>query len=192
MQFCLSSIFCHDFFTDSYNTGSRSQLFQTTFISTVTAFGFFRFHKGMSDFSTCSMCSGDNLTVHNNTAADTGSQCSHDQVLCTFSTAFPHLTKSCNVGIISYFYRNLIQQFFQIICQHGISPVQINCHLYFSFFYNRSRNTYTHTGNFCFLNSFFFHFFQDRFCYIRKDCFSIFFCTGFNLPFFQKYTFCCK
>ena len=146
----------------------------------------------MSNLTTGTMRSGNNLTIHNNSSADTGSQSSHDQVFRSLTTAFPHFSQCCYVRIISNFYRNSSQKIFQFISQHRISPMKIYCHCDLSFSDYRSRHSYTYTANLFFCNLFLVHFIEDCFCDIRKDCFTIILCTCHNLPFLTKFSACLK
>ena len=55
----------------------------------------------MSDLSTGSVASCYYLTSDDNTAAYTGSESNGYYVLIALATAAPHLTKRCNIGVVS-------------------------------------------------------------------------------------------
>ena len=60
-------------------------------------------YGNMSDLTACSVKSCNDLSIYDDTAADTGSKCYHDNVFTAFSCPLPHLSESCHVGIISCF-----------------------------------------------------------------------------------------
>ena len=64
----------------------------------------------MSNLSTQAMSAGDDLFINDNAAADTRSQCHHDNIMISFTTALPHLTERRHVGVIARLYRHTVQQ----------------------------------------------------------------------------------
>ena len=69
----------------------------------------------MTDFSGRPFGSGQNLATEDNSAADTGSECYHDDTVKAASAALPHFSKSCDIGIVSdtdIGYACQIKQFF--------------------------------------------------------------------------------
>ena len=77
----------------------------------------------MPDLSACSVASCQNLSPNNDAAADSGSKRYHDQVLISGPAAFPHLTKSSYIGVISDFHiqsSQLLQLFAAPVTEEGI------------------------------------------------------------------------
>ena len=81
-----------------------------------------------------------NLSIYDDSTADTGSKCYHNDILTALGTALPHLTESCNVGIISYLDRKP-GQVAKLGCHINDSPAQVDADIYHAIAAYRSRNT---------------------------------------------------
>ena len=145
----------------------------------------------MSDLSACTMNTGHNLTVIDDTAAYTGSQCNHDNAVTSGTAALPHLTKGCHIGIIASLNRKS-GHLFHVICQIHVSPMQIYCSCYFSLIIYRSRYTDSNTCDLFLVQILLADLLQNRLCHIRQNGCSVILCSGRNLPLFQKFSFYCK
>jgi len=62
----------------------------------------------VTDLTAKAMFSCNDLLIQDHAAANTGSQCDHDQVRVAFSASLPHFAKGSYIGIISALYRNSI------------------------------------------------------------------------------------
>ena len=67
-------------------------------------------HMDMTDLAANTLLAGPDLFVQDNAAADTCSECHHDEVLISFSAALPHLTESRHVCVVTALYRHSVQQ----------------------------------------------------------------------------------
>mgnify|MGYP000246039083 CR=1 FL=1 len=67
-------------------------------------------HMDVADLAANALFTGPDLFIQNNTAADAGSECHHNEVFIAFSAALPHLAESRDIRVISAFDRHSIQQ----------------------------------------------------------------------------------
>ena len=142
----------------------------------------------MADLSACTMGSGNDLSVDDDSAADSGSECYHNNIVVAGSAALPHLTESCHIGIISGFYRQtckLLQFFLQLY----ITPVKVYGTDHGTILVDRSRNTNSHTGNGVAGDPFFLNLRIDGSSHIRKDVHAVIFRSCGDLPLIQDVTF---
>ena len=175
----------------SCDSRSRSILLQTSGFSTSAVLCLFIVHTQVSDLSTCSVCSNQRTSIYDHASSNTGSKCDHDHVFPAFSCSQPHFSQGSNIGIIAGFYRKTCQ-FFHLSLYLFISPAKVRRILNNSLCIYRCRNSNPDSGHFLYSQSFFFHLSFQRFRDIRKNRFSFILCTGLDLPFFQKFSFCCK
>ena len=141
----------------------------------------------MSDFTAGTVGTGQDSAVDDDTSTDTGSQSNGYQIGIAFTTALPHFTQGCYIGIISSFhsYRQ-IQFFFQGLCQIKGTPANVHCtvdHIAVSVHCTGSSNSYAY--QFFYRDILLLHFVFDRCCNIRQYLFPavIFYCG--NLPLIQ-------
>ena len=148
-------------------------------------------YGNVSDFSTCTVISGDHMSVHDNSTADTGTKRYHDDIFTSFSTALPHFAKTCNVRIISdfYFQTCLCTEFLRNI-DH--SPAEIDTPVNNAITPHRTRNTDSHTLYITLTDAFLRQFVINRLCNIRQYCLSVIAGICLDFPFVKKLSACLK
>ena len=115
----------------------------------------------MTEFAGKSVMTIDNLTIDDNTAADTCAEGNHDEVLHTARSSVGHLTHCSSIGIICKSYRNTVHLLFQEVGNRNcslVAPFEIDSILDFSGIVVSVRNTHSDTahltGNACIRNHF--------------------------------------
>ena len=131
------------------------------------------------------------LTVNNDSTANTSSQCNHDHIGGTCCRTFPRFSKSSYICIIASFRRKSCQ-FFHFSCNILIAPVKVYCTVHLAFGVYRSRNTDSNAFYIIFGNAFFFDLGIYGCCHIRKDLISVILLTCRNLPFLNKSAICAE
>lgn len=62
----------------------------------------FLFNLDMTNLTGCSKSSGNNLSINNDTTANTRSKCYHNYIFMSFSCSLPHFSQGSYICIISY------------------------------------------------------------------------------------------
>ena len=158
-------------------------------IAAVTFFCFATYNQHMADFTTGTMCSGNDFAIYNDSATHTCTKCHHDNIIRAGSCTFPRFSQSSNIGIISCTCFKSCQ-IMKDLCYRCKSPVKIYRTCSFPFRIDRSRNSDSNAFHISFLNTFFCHFVLNSLCHIRKNVFAFIFCSCWNLPFVNKITVC--
>ena len=148
-------------------------------------------YGNMSDFSACTVISGNHMTVYNDSTADTGTKSHHNDIFTSFSTALPHFAKTCNIRIISNFYFQtcLCTEFLRNI-DH--SPAEIDTSVNNAITPHRTRNTDSHALYITLTDAFLRQFVINRLCNIRQYCLSVIAGIGLDFPFVKKPSACLK
>ena len=139
---------------------------------------------GMSDLASGAVGSGHNLSIHNDAAADAGSQGYQDQVFIALASAFPAFSKCRHVCIISGLCVDACH-FFHLFNDIYLAPVKVDRYRNDAGFADRSRNTDPDAGDLFLSQSSIRHLRKHRLCRIRKNVFSVFFRTSLDLPLIQ-------
>ena len=175
----------------TYNTSCRCVLLQTSAVTTVTSFLFLMVYCCMTNLSACTVSTANNLSINDNSTANSSSKSYKNYILRTCSCTFPCFSQSCYISIISSF-RCKACQLCQFLCNCLKSPIKIYCTRHFASFINRTRNTNAYT-----VNVFFFHLalcdlIQNSLRNIRNDRFTVILFAGRNLPFLNQNSVCLK
>ena len=141
----------------------------------------------MSDLAAGSVASGYDLAVDDNTAADAGSKCYHDNIVVADCSTLPHFTKCCHIGIVSDAHRKACLPG-ELFGERYKAPVQIDCYRNIPFFVCRSRHANACTDDLIFIQTFFCNFCINRLCDVRNDIFSVVFSSCLNFPFVQNFS----
>ena len=56
----------------------------------------------MSDLAAAAVGAGDHLSIHDDTAADAGTQGDHDHIFVTLAAALPHLAEGSHIGVVAH------------------------------------------------------------------------------------------
>ena len=97
------------------------------------------------------MCSYQWFTINNNSTADSGSKCDHNNIFAALSCTQPHLSKCSYIGIIPYLCFHT-GKFFHLSFYFFISPAKVRCILNNSFRIYRCRNSDSDSFHFIFRN----------------------------------------
>ena len=122
----------------------------------------------------------DDLAVDNDAAADTCSQCDHDEVLLAFSAAFPEFAEGCDIGVIAcadLHVKNLAELIFDIF----FSPVKVDSHRNDTL-HDRSRDADTDADNIFFGNAFDRQFRDYSSRDVRKNILTAVLCACHDFP----------
>lgn len=125
----------------------------------------------MTDFSTCTMSTANNLSINDDSTADTCSKSYKNNVLSSAAAAFPCFAKCATlasfpaldgspVSSVSSLVTSLKPQ--KRFTAHGTSPLLVN----------RSRYPDSHTVDFFFIQLTLCDLVKDCLCNIWQDCFS--------------------
>ena len=148
-------------------------------------------HIGMSDLSASTVMACYDLTINNDSTANTRSQCNHDHIGGTCCRTFPRFAKSSHIGIIASFCMKSCQ-FLHFSCNILVTPVKVYRPIYLTFGVYRSRNADSNTFYVVFGNAFLFDLGIYGCCHIRKDLISVILLAGRNLPFLNKSSVCAE
>ena len=91
------------------------------------------------------------FTINNNSTADSGSKCDHNNIFAALSCTQPHLSKCSYIGIIPYLCFHT-GKFFHLSFYFFISPAKVRCILNNSFRIYRCRNSDSDSFHFIFRN----------------------------------------
>ena len=100
----------------------------------------------VSDLAACAVGSGNDLSINDDSTANTGSQCYHDTALMSGCCAFPHLPQSCHIGIIAAL-AHKTGQFGQFSGDLFIAPAEICGMRHNALCIDRPRNSDTDTSH---------------------------------------------
>ena len=101
-QSCRAKILSQFLFCKADNTGRRRILLKASFVPASAFIRLLIIHTEMTNLTSGAVLPYEDLSVNNDSAAYAGSQCDHDHVLLSGSAAFPHLSQSSNICVISY------------------------------------------------------------------------------------------
>ena len=146
----------------------------------------------MTDLTSRTMGTCYNLTIHNDSSADTGSKRHHYNAVKSAAAAFPLLAKSCHICVITNFdFLNPCQSGY-LICHRKDSPAEICAFQNNTLFCNRSRYTHADSKNIFCRNIFLLILFFDRCRNIRQNLLSAIFFVCHDLPFIDHGSFFIK
>ena len=139
----------------------------------------------MTNLSTCSVLSRQDLSIDDNATSNTCSKCDHDHIAVTNTAAFPHLAKCCDIRIISKLCCQSCQ-FFQLFLCILIFPAKIRRTVDNSIYSNRSRHTDTDSLHIVPGDSLFCQLSLNRLSHIRQNRCSAVFLIRLDLPFVNE------
>ena len=171
------------------NTGNsrrRGILFQASLPAAITGRRLMGIDSDMSELSSGAIAAGNNLTVHNNSAAYARPQGYHHQVLAASAAALPHFSQSCHIGIIRCLYFDSIHQSFHLFGYIDILPAKIHAHWHDPVSAHRTGKTDSNALNIVFLNNLFLHLFFQEGRNIRQNILTPITGIGGNFPLLQK------
>ena len=165
----------------------RRILLETSLLSTAAYPCFLWIDSDVSDLSGRSVASGQDLTVEDDSSADSGPQCHHNNTLKATSASAPLLTQSCDIGIVAHTDPGDTGHSAKLLADGENTPSQIGTLEHTSVLCDRSRYTHTDSDNIFDRDLLFLIFIVDRLCDIRKNIRSGFFLSRRDLPLFQKF-----
>ena len=123
------------------NTGGRSILLQASFFAAAADGSLVFPHLDVADLSCRTVAARKDPASDDDAASDSGAQSHHDDILMTFTTALPLLTKGGDIGIISCDDRNTTQKTGELLSDIEHTPSQIHTAIDYSVRQNRTGDT---------------------------------------------------
>ena len=143
----------------------------------------------MSYFSSCSVNTRDDVSVNDETSADTGSQCHHEQIAVTFSTALPHFAKGRNIGIISCRTSDVsAHKLSHFLCGPVSMPAKVHTYMNVTVRLYRTRNSDADAFDIIKLQLFLSHMSLYGICHIRKNILAFLLFSCWYFPIIDKNT----
>ena len=122
----------------------------------------------MSYLSACSVYSGYDSALADDSSAYACAECDHDYILMALSATLPHFSERCYIGIISGFYGNACQVF-QFFIYIENTPAEVDTLQYCSVILYRSRHSHAYALDVTHLDAVLLVIFLDGCCNIRQD-----------------------
>ena len=165
----------------SCDTGSRAILLHAAMLAAAAGGCFVAVEHHVTDLAagTCGAVYG--LTVHDNAAADTGTQGDHDHGVTALSAALPAFAQCCHGSIVTGNHFES-QQRLQSVLDAEVAPAQVDAACHNAMLIHSAGNTDTGTQDALFGNALFLHILVDRLCNIRQNVLAVFRGVGGDFP----------
>ena len=138
------------------------------------------------DLTREAVLSGHDFTVHDNAAADTGSERNENRIRRTFAAAAPSLTERSDIGIVADLNANTAEQLREFPRRVHLPPIQVDAYFHIAGRLHRARNPESHTDELRLAVKTLFRHRLNALCNVRQHMASVITRIGRKIPFLDE------